>query len=69
MSTNTFPMEYHGYTIKKCDLGRYYITDETGAVVRSWVGYGSLLLAKTNVLIDLEQRGRKASLAAQPQQP
>ena len=56
MSTNTFPMEYHGYTIRKCELGRYYITDKEGAVVRSWVGYGSLLLAKTNVLMDIEQR-------------
>lgn len=55
-------IEYHGYTIKKCDLDRYYITDEKGSVVRSWVGYHSLLLAKTNVLIDIEQRGRKASL-------
>lgn len=62
-------IEYHGYTIRECDLGRYYITDEKGSVVRSWVGYGSLLLAKTNVLIDLEQRARKASFAAHPQQP
>lgn len=59
--TQVFPMEYHGYTIRKCELGRYYITDENDVVTRSWVGYGSLLLAKTNVLIDLEQRGRKAS--------
>ena len=54
-------MEYHGYTIRQCELGRYYLTDENNVVTRSWVGYGSLLLAKANVLIDLEQRGRKVS--------
>lgn len=62
--TPVFPMEYHGYTIQKCDLGRYYIADENGVPTRSWVGYGSLLLAKTNVIIDLEQRGHKVSSVA-----
>ena len=59
--TSAFPMNYHGYTIQKCGLGRYYIADENGVPTRSWVGYGSLLLAKTNVIIDLEQRGYKVS--------
>lgn len=62
--TPVFPMEYHGYTIYQNTQGRYYIADENSAIRRSWVGYGSLLLAKTNVLIDLEQRGRKVSFAA-----
>ncbi len=56
-----FPMEYHGYTIQKCALGRYHLSDENDVPARSRVGYGSLLMAKTNVLIDLEQRGRKVS--------
>lgn len=60
----TVLMHYHGYTIRQCNLGRYYIADENNVPTRSWVGYNSLLMAKTNVLIDLEQRGRKVSLAA-----
>ena len=63
MKADKFVMEYHGYTIRQCEQGRYYLTDENNVPTRSWVGYGSLLLAKTNVLIDLEQRGRKASFA------
>lgn len=57
-------IKYHGYTIQKCARGRYYLFDENNVPTRSWVGYGSLLMAKTNVLIDLEQRGHKVSSVA-----
>ena len=60
MIADIFVMEYHGYTIRQCKMGRYYLVDENNVPTRSWVGYGSLLMAKTNVLIDLEQRGLKA---------